>query len=44
MTIPIVITGENAAAIAALLHHQTIVDDALTLRGLALIWQANQRG
>lgn len=42
--IPIVITGENAAAIAALLHHQTIVDNALTLRGLALIWQANQRG
>lgn len=44
MAIPIVITGENADAIAALLHHQTIVDDALTLRGLALIWQANQRG
>lgn len=44
MAIPIVITGENADAIAALLHHQTLVDDALTLRGLALIWQANQRG
>ena len=44
LAIPIVITGENADAIAALLHNQTIVDDALTLRGLALIWQANQRG
>lgn len=44
VAIPIVITGENADAIAALLRHQTIVDDALTLRGLALIWQANQRG
>lgn len=40
---PIVMTGENAAAIAALLRHGTIVDDTLTLRGLARIWQANQR-
>lgn len=41
---PIIITGENASAIAALLRHQAIVDDTLTLRGLALIWQANRRG
>ena len=40
---PIVITGEHADAIAALLRHDATVDDALTLRGLALIWQANQR-
>lgn len=42
-SIPIVITGENAAAMAALLHHEVTVDDTLTLRGLALIWQNNQR-
>lgn len=41
--IPIVITGENAADMAALLHHRVVVDDTLTLRGLALIWQNNQR-
>lgn len=41
--VPVVITGENAAAIAALLRHRVTVDDTLTLRGLALIWQNNQR-
>lgn len=41
--IPIVMTGEHAGAIAALLRHRAVVDDALTLRGLALIWHANQR-
>ena len=41
---PVIITGENADAIAALLRHKVTVDDTLTLRGLALIWQANQRG
>lgn len=41
--VPIVITGENAAAIAVLLRHRVTVDDTLTLRGLALIWQNNQR-
>lgn len=40
---PVVITGENAAQVAALLRHEVIVDDALTLRGLALIWHANAR-
>lgn len=42
-SIPIIITGENAEAMALLLRHQAIVDDTLTLRGLALIWQNNQR-
>lgn len=41
---PIIMTGENAEAIARLLRHEAIVDDTLTLRGLALIWHANQRG
>lgn len=40
---PIVITGDNAASIAKLLQHRTTVDGSLTLRGLALLWQANQR-
>lgn len=39
----LVITGEGAHALAALLHHEVIVDEQLTLTGLALIWQANQR-
>lgn len=39
---PIIMTGEGAETIARLLRHETIVDDTLTLRGLALIWRANQ--
>lgn len=38
----VVITGENASSIAALLRHKATVDDALTLRGLALLWQKNR--
>ena len=37
----IVITGMNATAIAALLRHPVVVDDTLTLRGLARIWAIN---
>lgn len=40
---PIVITGDDAESLAALLRHEATVDTTLTLRGLALIWQANQR-
>ena len=40
---PIVLTGDGAASLAALLHHEAAVDETLTLRGLALIWQANMR-
>lgn len=40
---PIVITGDGAESLAALLRHEATVDTTLTLRGLALIWQANVR-
>lgn len=40
---PIVITGDHAASIAALLHHSTSVDETLTLRGLDLLWEFNRR-
>lgn len=40
---PVVLTGDGAQAIAALLRHETVVDETLTLRGLALIWQINRR-
>lgn len=39
----LVITGESAHELSALLHHEVIVDEQLTLTGLALIWQTNQR-
>lgn len=39
----IVMTGQHAAAMAPLIRHAATVDDTLTLAGLALIWQANQR-
>ena len=39
----LVITGDGAETIAALLRHRTVVDDTLTLRGLALLWVANRR-
>lgn len=39
----IVITGDGSATIAALLRHDVTLDDTLTLRGLALLWQINRR-
>lgn len=39
----VIVTGDGAATIAALLRHTATVDDALTLRGLALLWAANRR-
>ena len=39
----VVITGSGAQTVAALLRHEAVVDDTLTLRGLALLWQANRR-
>lgn len=39
----IIVTGEGAATISALLRHDATVDDTLTLRGLALLWHMNQR-
>ena len=41
--VPLVMTGTDARRMARLLAHEVVVDDALTLRGLALIWLANQR-
>lgn len=40
---PVVITGDGAARVAALIAHEATVDEALTLRGLHLIWRANRR-
>ncbi|WP_455136908.1 type III pantothenate kinase [Thermophilibacter sp.] len=40
---PVVLTGDGAAELAALLRHAATVDDSLTLRGLRLLWSANQR-
>lgn len=39
----VVLTGNDAATMASLLHHEVSVDMSLTLRGLWLIWVANQR-
>lgn len=39
----VVVTGDGAEAISALLRHPSVVDSALTLRGLALLWRANRR-
>lgn len=40
---PVVLTGDGAEALAALLRHEARVDDTLTLRGLWLLWRSNQR-
>lgn len=40
---PVVVTGDGAGVIATLLRHDSTVDDDLTLRGLYLLWRANQR-
>ena len=41
--VPVVLTGTDAAQLAALLRHPTTVDETLTLRGLALLWSTNSR-
>ena len=41
-TMPVVLTGHHAAIVAPLLQHEVSVEEALTLRGLNLIWQANR--
>jgi len=41
--VPIVITGDDAEALAALVGHNLTVDDALTLRGLAELYRINQK-
>ena len=40
---PVVITGDGAAQVAALISHDAAVDEALTLRGLHHIWLRNRR-
>ena len=40
---PVVLTGDGAAQVAALIGHEAVVDETLTLRGLHLIWRANRR-
>ena len=41
--LPIIVTGSNAGVLARLMRHDAVVDDELTLHGLALIWVANRR-
>lgn len=40
---PVVITGDGAAQVAALISHDAVVDETLTLRGLHHIWLRNRR-
>lgn len=40
---PVVLTGDGAEAMAALLRHEVRVDDTLTLRGLWGLWKTNRR-
>lgn len=39
----IILTGDDASAMAAILRHTVTVDDALTLRGLAALHRLNRR-
>ena len=41
--VPIVITGDDAAHLAALVRHDLIVDGTLTLRGLAELYRINRK-
>ena len=41
---PVIMTGDGAEAMAALLRHEVTVDNTLTLRGLWHLWRANRRG
>ena len=38
---PVVVTGDGASGLAPLLAHETVLDEALTLRGLHAIWKYN---
>lgn len=40
--VPVVITGDGAAQVAALISHDAVVDETLTLRGLHHIWLRNR--
>lgn len=40
---PIVVTGDGASEMAALISHEAAVDETLTLRGLMRIWRMNRR-
>lgn len=39
----VVITGSGAQTMSALLRHEVVVDETLTLRGLRQLWVVNQR-
>ena len=39
---PVVVCGHQAEIIVGLMRHEAMVEDALTLRGLAQIWYANR--
>lgn len=41
--VPVVITGDGAAGLAALLRRHVTVDESLTLRGLRRLWDVNHR-
>ena len=41
--VPIVITGDDAASVAALVRHDLVVDETLTLRGLAELYRLNRK-
>ena len=41
--VAVVITGTQAAWLAGLLHHETVADETLTLRGLYYLWCRNAR-
>ena len=41
--VPIAITGDGAERMAGLIAHEAVVDETLTLYGLALLWQRNVR-
>lgn len=40
---PIVVTGDGAASLSASMRHEAVVDAALTLKGLHLLWCANPK-
>lgn len=39
----VVVSGDDANEMAALLRHETVVDEALTLKGLSLIYDMNRK-